>query len=249
MSQTLSGSFHEAISTILKMIQYFGLLPVQGITKNNVHDLNFNWKCFKTFYSIIFIIISFIEFSALFYEGIIDGFSLTETSSLSFYLICTSSVVNLFILARKWPKLMIYWYDHEKLLLQPPYFVQGWSLKRKIRIVALLFAFMAFCKYYHYYLNIMSKFNLKIIFRLFAVEHFLYLTAVIYDNQKIIEWCNVNESEYFHSYAIKQHHNLLRFVPYHPIEILLFEVMLIQLKILCWNIKKINKRFSVLAYY
>lgn len=58
------------------------------------------------------------------------------------------------------------------------------------------------------------------------MEHFLYLAAVVYDNQKIIEWCNVNESEYFHSFAVKQHHHLLQFVAYHPIEIPIFEVII-----------------------
>ena len=147
MSQIISGSFHDAICSILQTIQYFGLLPVQGIAKKNVFDLNFKWKSFKTFYSISFIILGFIDALALFYEGVLDSFSLKHTSSLSFYLICLSSAVNLIILAKKWPKLMIYWYEHEKVFLQHPYFVQGWSLKRKIRIVAFIFAFLAFGNY------------------------------------------------------------------------------------------------------
>lgn len=146
MSQISSGSFHDAISAILRIIQYFGLFPVQGIAKIDVFSLKFKWKSFKTFYSIFFFIFSFIDTSALFYEGLVDSFSLKNTSSLNFYLICLSSVVNLLCLTQKWPKLMIYWYEHEKVFLQHPYFIQGWTLKWKVRVIASVFAFLAFGK-------------------------------------------------------------------------------------------------------
>lgn len=221
MSQMKAGSFYDAISAILRTIQYFGLLPVQGLAKKDIFSLKFKWKSFLTFYSIIFIILGLIDTSALFYESFMDSFSLKNTSSLSFYFICLCNATNFFILAQKWPKLMVYWYEHEKVFLQHPYFIQGWSLKRKMRIVAFIFGFLAFGKYF-------IRHNLfgNNIYSIEIVEHFLYLSAVVYDNQKIIEWCNVNESEYFHSFAIKQHHHLLHFIPYHPVEIPIFEVII-----------------------
>lgn len=146
MSQIIAGSFHDAISTILRIIQYFGLFPVQGLAKRDVFSLKFKWKSFKTFYSICFVFFCLIDTSALFYDGLVDSFSIKNTSSLSFNLICLSSIVNLFCLAQQWPKLMIFWYEREKVFLQHPYFIQGWSLKRKFRVIAAIFAFLAFGK-------------------------------------------------------------------------------------------------------
>lgn len=50
------------------------------------------------------------------------------------------------------------------------------------------------------------------------MDHILFLTTTFYNNQQIIEYCNVNESEFFHSYLIAYRYHITDVIPYHIIE-------------------------------
>lgn len=57
----------------------------------------------------------------------------------------------------------------------------------------------------------------------FVVDRIFYMSTVLYNNQKIIEKCHVNESEFFHSYLIAYRQHLVDVIPYHVIEFPVYE--------------------------
>lgn len=55
-----SGSFHEAIGSILALAQFFGVMPVVGVKSKSPIDLKFQWKSLRTIYSIVLFILMMI---------------------------------------------------------------------------------------------------------------------------------------------------------------------------------------------
>ena len=48
-----SGSFQEAISSVLVLAQLFGLMPVVGVKSSSAAQLRFKWNSFRTLYSFV----------------------------------------------------------------------------------------------------------------------------------------------------------------------------------------------------
>lgn len=66
------------------------------------------------------------------------------------------------------------------------------------------------------------------------MDHVLHLMKTFYNNQQIIKYCNVNESEFFHSYLIAYRYHLTYYIPYHVAEYPLYEWINI-LMTFSWN--------------
>lgn len=145
-SESLNGSFHEAIGPILKVAHFFGVLPVDGVNSLKISCINFRWKSVKTIYSLVFILFGIIE-CLLFFRMVINrGITLSYSSALSFYSTSMLSAICLFNLGTKWKRLMKFWYQSEKVFLTASYTIKGLSLKRKIRLWAATIGFLAFSK-------------------------------------------------------------------------------------------------------
>ena len=54
-------SFHTAIGPILRLVQFFGLLPVQNFSNGDVSSLSFDWKSVQTIYAIILLSLGIFE--------------------------------------------------------------------------------------------------------------------------------------------------------------------------------------------
>lgn len=65
-------------------------------------------------------------------------------------------------------------------------------------------------------------------------DHTLLIIKSFYNNQQIIDYCHVNESEFFHSYLIAYRYHLTSVIPYHFIEYPLYEWINI-LMTFTWN--------------
>ncbi|KAG5679779.1 hypothetical protein PVAND_009317 [Polypedilum vanderplanki] len=191
MHQTTVGSFHEAIIPILNVSNFFGILPVDNISSRDISILQFRWKSIKTIYSLVFLICASIESLLCLRLGIMNGISLIYVNTLSFYSISTLNAIFVFLLARKWKNIMLFWFEHERMFLRAPYVIHGWSLKRKIIMWSTTFALFT------------------------LVDRALYMSTVLHNNQQIIENCNVNESEFFHSYLLAYRLHLVDVIPYH----------------------------------
>jgi gustatory receptor len=144
----LRGSFHESIGPVLKVAQFFGLMPVDNVAAKDITRIHFHWTSIKSIYSLVFLITGSIEcllsFKLLLKRGITLGYS----SALTFYLMSMIGAVCLFILATKWNRIMKFWFESEKVFLKAPYTLRGWPLKRKIWLWAAavgLFALGELC--------------------------------------------------------------------------------------------------------
>lgn len=214
----MKGSFHEAIGPVLFVAQFFGLMPVDGVKSREISSLCFRWKSMKTIYSLTFVIFGSVEcllcLRLLFHRGM----TLAYCSSLTFYTISVLGAIYFIKLASKWKHLMKVWYDCEKVFLRAPYKMHGLSLKRTIILWSVAYGFFASCKL----LNLFS-FQRQCKKICFSVDHALFLIRSFYNNQQIIEYCNVNESEFFHSYLIAYRYHLTSVIPYHIIEYPLYE--------------------------
>lgn len=209
----MQGSFHDAIGPVLLLSQFFGIMPVDNINSKDVSKIDFRWKSVKTVYSLVFLIFGSIECLLCLRLLFTHGMTLAGSSSLSFYFISIVGAICLFNLATKWKRLMQFWYKIEKIFLKAPYIVNGWPLKRKIRVWAATIGFLAlsnwFCSSWVYS---------KLTNRRFSVDHALFLMTSFYNNQQIINICHVNESEFFHSYLIAYRYHLTTAIPYHFIQ-------------------------------
>lgn len=143
----MQGSFHEAVSPVLRLAQVFGMMSVDGVTSKDISNITFKWNSLKTVYSLVFLVLGTAESIFCICSAFKKGMSLSVMSELGFY--ATSMLGAFFILrlATKWKYLMKLWFENEKVFLKFPYINSGLSLKRRIRIWAALIGFLALCNY------------------------------------------------------------------------------------------------------
>jgi gustatory receptor len=142
-SEGLAGSFHDAIGPVLRVSQFFGLMPVDNVNAKDILDISFRWKSIKTIYSLVFIVAGSFECLMSLKLSMKRGMSLGYASALSFFASSMFGAYCLLNLARKWQRVMKFWFESEKVFLKAPYALRGCSLKRKIRLWAALFGFLA----------------------------------------------------------------------------------------------------------
>jgi gustatory receptor len=144
-------SFHEAVGPVLTYGQFFGLLPADGVLSNDEEKVKFRWKSVKTIYSMIFLFCGTVE-SGLGTRRLLRlGFNINFAEGLLFFILAMFRAFVFFNLARKWNVIMRLWKKCESPFLQPPYKVNGWSLKTKIKVIFIPLAILT-----------LSKFNLNL---------------------------------------------------------------------------------------
>lgn len=144
--EALRGSFHDAIGPVLRVSQFFGLMPVDGVNSNDISNINFRWKSIKSIYALVFLACGSVECLLCLRLAAISGMTLGFSSALSFYATSMFGAFYLLKLASKWQHLMTFWYKCEKVFLKPPYIIRGWSLKQKIRLWAASIGLFSLCK-------------------------------------------------------------------------------------------------------
>ncbi|XP_060870938.1 gustatory receptor for sugar taste 64f-like [Metopolophium dirhodum] len=115
------NSLHRAITPLLILMQMSGLLPVQGIRRQNTSYLVFNWFSWILAYSIILVGSSVVMVSLVVYNLYSNGLSYEVIGDLLFHG-GTLIIYTLFIhLAREWPKVMEKWELMEREMKQYGY--------------------------------------------------------------------------------------------------------------------------------
>jgi gustatory receptor len=170
-SNSLSGSFHDAIGPVLKIAQFFGLLPAENIAGKDISTINFKWKSVKTVYSVIFLFCGTIECILCFRMIFVSNMSLGYASAMSFYMISMFGAFCLFNMAKKWKTLMKFWYEKEKVLLKAPYKMHGLSLKQKIRLWAAVIGFLSF-RNHKWKFQTFSRYSISLSFQ-WIIQYFL----------------------------------------------------------------------------
>lgn len=131
------------MSSVLLVAQFFGIMPVIGITNPVPMKLHFKWCCFRTFYTIIVFVQLFGYAVLTFYWVICIGFNVDKLGAIMFTGMNTIILVCFLILAKKWPNLMMLWWEVEQKL--PPFSQkkESFVLKKKITIVAIIIGILS----------------------------------------------------------------------------------------------------------
>jgi gustatory receptor len=135
-------SFQEAVGPVLIFGQFFGLLPVEGVSSNDEEKIKFRWKSLKTIYSMIFLFCSTIDCVLVITRLFRLGFNIKLSEDLIFFILAMVRAFVFFNLARKWNDIMRMWKKCESPFLKPPYKVNGWSLKMKINAIFIPLAIL-----------------------------------------------------------------------------------------------------------
>jgi hypothetical protein len=130
-----SRSFHESVRPALIFGQFFAMLPVNGISSHNGHNLRFRWLSIKTIYSITFLTLGTIESCLVTRRVFVIGFTIVNVETVIFYVISMMRAFIIFRLATKWSSIMDFWREREDVFLSDPYVTKGWSLRTKIVLV------------------------------------------------------------------------------------------------------------------
>ncbi|XP_032290821.1 gustatory receptor for sugar taste 64f isoform X2 [Drosophila virilis] len=113
-----NGSFHEAVGSILLTAQWFAMMPVRGVTAKHPSSLSFSWRNVRTCCCLLFIMSMLINLSLTIYKVLNGSITFNNVRPLIFKscicLVC-GTALNL---ARKWPELMMHWYEIEQDLPQ-----------------------------------------------------------------------------------------------------------------------------------
>lgn len=145
----MSESFQDAFYPILRVSQFFGVLPLD-FNRDKPKRLKFRWKSVKTIYSLIFLFCGTIESILSFRVAIKGGtISLWGSSGFIFLFVAICGGILMLNLTRKWPELMVRWENCENVfVIDSAYCIQGLSLKRKIWFWASIMGFLAFREFH-----------------------------------------------------------------------------------------------------
>lgn len=146
LDKNFDQTFHSSIGTICMIVQFFGILPVNGVRSHDALDLQFNWFSLRTIHAIIVITSLSAYTSLVFWRTFTKPLELGTINILIFYLMNTMGYIIFFIIARKWPALMRYWQEIE---LQLPPFRAPNEKRRKmfcLKIFALGLLAGSLCK-------------------------------------------------------------------------------------------------------
>ncbi|XP_073836402.1 gustatory receptor for sugar taste 64f-like isoform X1 [Musca autumnalis] len=129
------GHFHEAMGKILLIAQCFAMMPVRGITMPHPKYLSFSWTHVRTIFCLVFIICSTVDSVITVYKVLNGPITFNNMEPMIFRIVSLIVCISALYLARKWPELMVQWYNLECQL--PPYSSQKdkRSMADKIRIV------------------------------------------------------------------------------------------------------------------
>lgn len=75
-----TNSWHKSMKIVILVANCLGLLPVNGVTSDSVHNLSFRWMSLKVFYSFVWLSIAVMNVITNSISVFQRGLSLTELS-------------------------------------------------------------------------------------------------------------------------------------------------------------------------
>lgn len=141
------GTFFEAVSPVLIVAQFFGIMPLYGLRSKCFLDLKFNLISLRTFYSLVCIVgiscICLANFAIMFQFG----FDFGKFVTTMFYTGNLLGLICLLNLAKHWKVLMQSFNRVESKL--PPFEThhEKYELFLKIRFISRLMLSMGLGKY------------------------------------------------------------------------------------------------------
>ncbi|XP_054085602.1 gustatory receptor for sugar taste 64b [Zeugodacus cucurbitae] len=163
MSQLLQDqTFHNCVSKVLFISQFFGLLPVSNILANDVQRIHYTWFSSHVLYSGIILLLNTLEFFTVGYLVFKSGLNFHNSGTISLFVVCMLEHLYFWRLAIKWPFIMRAWRRTEEIFLRPPYRIYA-TYNMKARIYALTCLVMCSAMVEHSFLvfNSFHKSNLE----------------------------------------------------------------------------------------
>lgn len=222
ISHWTSANFSDVFRLISVIIlgQIFAILPVDGISLNDVEKLSFSFRSPKVIYTVLLQLLCVMEFILVAFSV---GFTFDFFSVVLRYGIGVYTTLYMLLQARKWKGLMRCWEKNEEAFLRPPYAsrARAMNFSRKAKVVAVLFIGYAIC--------IQSKQNLSnhILQTCFSsVDHFFRMLGAIHREFNKHERCR-DPSETFWKTAkliyIQQRSIAFRYIDFEFWHIPIFE--------------------------
>ncbi|XP_067643398.1 gustatory receptor for sugar taste 64f [Eurosta solidaginis] len=103
------GTFHQAVGKVMLS----AIMPVKGLTSSHPRHLSFSWTNIRTLYSIIFIISILVDLGLTLSRVLLKPINFNSVEPVIFRVSIVIVCINAIALARKWPALMLYWYEIE----------------------------------------------------------------------------------------------------------------------------------------
>ncbi len=140
------GTFLEAMTPILIVAQFFGVMPLHGVLSKSYRDLNFRWNSIRTVYSILCIV--GIGSMALLNCVLLlkFGFDFQQFVVLIFFIENFLGLIFFFNIARSWRVLMQHFCKVEDKITPFRSNRLKYNLRYKIAIVSALVFFMSASK-------------------------------------------------------------------------------------------------------
>lgn len=132
------GTFHDAIAGLLLMAQLFAIMPVCGIFSKDPKKFHFSWTSKRAIYTYIMclgtVFLSVNAIIRLFFRE----FTFTRLTVGFFYTYNLYATYCFILVARKWPAMIMKWYEVEQLLPQSINILERGQLAYKIKMVSTL---------------------------------------------------------------------------------------------------------------
>ncbi|KAJ3633307.1 hypothetical protein MTP99_010264 [Tenebrio molitor] len=103
------SSFHETFSFLLVFGQFFGIMPLHGMTRKNIQDVQFKWKSIRLVYAVYNFVGAFIMGVFCVSQFAIHGLMLDKTATMSFYILNFFAALQFIIIATNWSKVLKEW--------------------------------------------------------------------------------------------------------------------------------------------
>uniref|UniRef100_A0A5H2X5P1 Gustatory receptor n=1 Tax=Bactrocera latifrons TaxID=174628 RepID=A0A5H2X5P1_BACLA len=163
MSQQLEDqTFHNCVSKVVFISQFFGLLPVSNILADDVQRVYYTWFSLHTLYSGIILLLNTLEFVTVGYLVFKFGLNFHNSGTISLFVVCMLEHVYFWRLAIKWPFIMRAWRRTEEIFLRPPYRIYAtYNMKARIYALTCLVMFSAMVEHSFLVFNSFHKSNLE----------------------------------------------------------------------------------------
>lgn len=132
---------------VIGVAQLFCTLPIYGVFNKDHTKVRFKWISARTIANLTFMLFTLFEIFLSFKLIHQMGMDFRNGELLSFCIFCLVEATLFFLLSRKWSEIISFWYKKERVFLNYPYEIDGWSLKKKIKFGAFTILFFALREY------------------------------------------------------------------------------------------------------
>ncbi|KYB27621.1 Gustatory receptor for sugar taste 64f-like Protein [Tribolium castaneum] len=102
-------SFHQTFSFVVIFGQFFGIMPLHGVSRKNVQEIRLEWKSFRFVYAVYNIFGAFVMGLFCILKFALDGLMLDKTATMSFYVLNFFGSIQFIIISKHWVTIMKEW--------------------------------------------------------------------------------------------------------------------------------------------